>query len=497
MNLGQIRADVETELQYAPELLAWRKDVRNVVNRVYKSLARERKWPWLFRQKPLYGFPDLLVPEGATGIAFSAGAGPRHFTILRSKLRDLLGFNATSAQLLTEELQQHLTGAELDVASGNRYLGQGNWEKAPFVIERNLIVDPASGTAQLEFWLDPRANITATDGTIGTFSLRFPRIRLPADCDQLLALSDDQGNPLTALTPDQARAYLRSTTITAQYPSFLLEDGGFQPSGPDHLVPVNNFGGVRFDAHQALFARENWSFRNPFAVVASVAVGTMAIGTTTRVFLSWYYGGRFGPPSATVEFVTTAQRGIRLTGLPLLPNTTGSTEYGRQIAVFMAEDEGAFFLRGIIDDPTTTTFELLTSNTDVATMGEGLRFARWDEVYPNGPYQYIRLMPRPSKLTRFSLDYYGRPRELIEDTDAPEFEEAYHPLLVWLAAIEICTRFGQGKVLPMWAAEAARLRAGLDTRYFPQKRYEGGQKGMIGQTEIVRPTQTVDWHGDS
>lgn len=498
MNLGQIRRDVETELQYAPELEDWRKDVRQVINRVYQNLARERRWPWLHRQAAFYSLPDLLLSEGAAGITLQAGSGPRSMSLLRTALRAALGVTSVAAQTVTEYVQQQLVGAELDIASGNRYLGNGNWEKAPFVIEGLDVQSPSGGTPNLSFWLDPRANITTLDTTIGTFKLSFPRVQLPADCDALLAITDDQGNPLTNLAPEQARRYLRPTTVTAQYPSYVLEDGGFQPLAPDHLVTVNGVGGVKFDATKFLYARENWPVREPvpFAIIDSVAAGSMTVGTVVHVFVSWSYGGRWGPPSATVDFTVAAKQGFKLTGLPVLPNTTATQEYGRLLGVFVAEGEGAAFFRGFVT-ATASTFELITSNQNATSMAEGLRFARWDEEYPGGPYTYVRLLPRPTGLKRFAMEYLGRPRVLAEDTDSPEFEEAYHNLLVWLTCIEICTRFGQGKVLPLFLSNAERIRAALDTRYFPQKRYAGTQKGMIGAAETVRPTQTVDWHGDS
>lgn len=493
MNLGEIRAAVEIELQYAPELLAWRNDIRAVVNRVYQNLSRERKWPWLYRTEGFWALPDLTFPAGV----FTLSSNPRTLLLDRLQLQLVLGLTNATKGSLTEYIQLQLEGAELDIASGIRTVGDGNWERAPFVIERTNLLGPDSPVAGVfQIALDPRCSILSINGTEGPMKISFPRMRLPRDCDSLETIRDDQGQPLVPLSPELARLYLRDRTIAAQNPSYILEDGGHEATMPRALIPVNTSGGVRFDASDFLAQRENWPVRQAFTLGAGAA-GTIASGTAVRVFLSWNYAGRWGPPSPVGSLTVGGAGSVRVTGIPLLPQTSGLFEYGRRIGVFMAEGEGAFFFRGFQQSATLNTFDVLTSNDDVTAMDEGLRFARWDELYPGGPYQYVRLTPHPVGMKRYTVEYLGRPRQLVEDTDSPEFAEPFHNLVVWLACIEMCTRFGGGKVLPLFAANADRIQRQLETRYMPQVKNQGHQKGMIGQSTLARPTQTVDWHGDS
>lgn len=493
MNLAQLLTDVETELQYAPDLAKHRADFRNVINRVYQDLGRERDWPWLYRRAPLWVLPTFEVATGGGGVTLTIGGGPRSFSLPRNLFRSALGF--TSNQQLTAHLQSLLAGGQVDIASGDRTVGDGNWEKAPFVIERVQFVSPDSGATTIGFDLDPRCSISSFLGTEGNLEFSFPRHRLPNDLDELIAIRDDQGNEMRALLPQQEREYL-VRDVEGQSPAYVLEDGGFVPNEGFILGQSGSHGGAVFEHTPFNNQTENWPVRETFTVGASVAVGTMAVGTKVRLMLSWYYSGRFGPPSEVVEFTVTDQRGVRITGIPLLPQTTATHEYGRRVAVFMAEGEGAYFFRGLHTSATANTFEITEPNTSATAADVGLRLPRWDELYP-GRYQYVRLYPAPNRLVRLELEYHARPRTLVEPTDAPEFHEPYHPLLVWLAVQWLAARFADEPTLKRATFEVQRIRGALDAKY-PRPRHTGRQKGMIGRPRANRAWQPfgVNWNGD-
>ena len=483
MNLGDILERVEDELQYQPDLLEHRRDFRRVINEVYQALGRERLWPWLWRSEPMWVLPDItLVNEDVTaepGLSLVSGQF-RRFQIDKQELVALLGLGNGE---LTIYLQRLLLNAELDLADPTGRGGiNANFELAPFVIEDvdAVLPDDASDPT---ITVDPRCRVTGL-GVYGSFVIRPRRVRLPLALDSLDAILDDQGLPLPALSPRVARNHL-----DVPYPegntgaaSYVLEDGGF----------ASNQGlGNPFERQL-----ENQPFRDTFSVVA--VAGTIPSGTIVRVILSWSYAGRYGPPSRPVEFTVTDLGGVRVDSIPLLPETSGENEYGRSVAVFMAEGEGAFFLRGLHNDEAVDSFDITTPNSDLSTVTNTLRFDRWDEVYP-GTYKYVRFEPHPDEVKRFTCHYWARPRKLIEDTDEPEFEEAYHDLIVWLVCETLnMGRFGDKNALQRFTVLAARRRAALDSRYFPQQKHAGTVRGMIGTPRRTRaPFPPVDWNGDS
>ncbi len=490
MNLGQMLRRVETELQYEPDLLAHRQDFREVINEVYQALARERSWPWLWRQEPLWVLPDIEFPFADTevgGITVTpvdlVTGQPRRFEIDKQYVCSVLGIDTGA---WTIELQSRLLAAEFDLIEPlKRSEGDGTWERAPFVVEAIGAVAPDSsndGTVTL----DPRCDIDSLNGSEGEgVVIRPRRIRLPAGLDELDALLDANGVPLAFASPRTARNLL-DPNRPAGSPMVALEDGGMIAG-----EGVNQF--------ETEFAREieNWPVRERFTLTdGDPSSGDLTPGVTVRVFLSWSYAGRLGPPSEIVELVVPDSGVVKVTGIPVLPETTGVVEYGRHISVWMAEGEGAFFYQGLHTTPATATFEIDTPNSAATTVYRWTRRPRWDEQYTGSTYKYVRLYPHPSALTQLTCQFWARARQLIEDTDSPEFHEAYHDLIVWLACKQLATRYGSDGDVQRFMAHIKERRSALDARYFYPKKYNGTQRGMIGGARRTRPDDPVDWHGD-
>lgn len=500
MNLGQILARVETETQYAPELEAHRADFRQVINRVYQTLATSRRWPWLRRTAPIWQLPDMDIASGVGGVTKTVGSGGRTLDVVRSALRTSLGF--TSNQQFTVFLQLQMVGGTLDIANGDRTVGNGTWERAPFYIENLTPLQVDAGGTAITFYLDPRCDITTFVGDEGNLRFSFPRIQLPPDLDSLEAIRDDQGADLRCVTAAEERMFLRTTgpgsNTNGGGPAYVLEDQGFVPNQGFYLVQATTDGGAPYEHSAFLNNRENWALRETIACTSpNPTSGSMISGTKVKVFCCWWWGNRFGSPSNVVEYTVDDFLGVKVVGIPSLPQTTGTFEYGRRVAVFMAEGEGAFFFRGFVTSPTATTYNILTPNTSGAGADVGLRFPRYDEIVPPS-YQYVRMWPRPADVTRFEIDYWARPRVLAEDLDRPEFHEPLHELLVWLACVDLAGRFGPEAALKRFQFLRDNCQQQLETRYFPQERHAGGrQKGMIGKPSSTKPWQTIDWHGDS
>lgn len=495
MNLRQIVAAVENELQYAVETERHREDFRARVNDVYKALCRSRRWPWLYRKAALWVLPDLAIDHTLVNQPFPV-EGPRAFEISRSGL--YLAMGLTQNELTAHMLGQFANG-QLDIA--DRTQGDGNWEKAPFVIESFQVVPPDAsivGFPTLRFVLDPRAEIDSIDDTEGEWLFSFPRVQLPVELDALECIRDEDGNVLRSVTPQEERLYL-TQQLAGGTPYYVLEDYGFDMTGGFQLAAQNVHGGAAFEHTPFAYQTENWPLEETIALATlDPTTGNVAVGTVMRVFASWYYSNRFGPPSNIAEFTVDDFQGVKVTGLPVLPDTgSGTFEYGRRVAIFAAEGEGAFYFRGFVPTATATTFNITEPQTSSTAYDIGLRLPRWDELYP-GQYQYIRVNPRADTVQRLTCEYWKRPRELIQDTDVPEFHEAFHRLLVWMTVEELVGgRYGGDPAFRRLQVLREKEERALVTRYFPKEQNQERQKGMIGQMTANRPLIGVDWNGDS
>jgi hypothetical protein len=183
----------------------------------------------------------------------------------------------------------------------------------------------------------------------------------------------------------------------------------------------------------------------------AILLGATSVRASTkhRVFLSWFWSGRFGPPSNVMEVTTTDAGSIlRVSGIKPLPTSGANIEYGRRLSVWMAEGEaGAFCLKGFVTDSAASSYDIVTNNDN--PNNSQLRLPRWDEHYYDGLPKYIRIYPRPSAFARYTIEYRAFPRELIEDSDAPEIDGP-HEILAWLAAAELIEQTGR---------DASRARA--------------------------------------
>jgi hypothetical protein len=315
--------------------------------------------------------------------------------------------------------------------------------------------------------------------------VRFPRIQLPVDCEALVALRDQDGRTLEPLAPGQLRRY-QLQRDRAGAAGYVLDDGGFEPRFAPFVVPGASVGVTPVNAGQTndVYQRENMPIRQTI-VGALAAGGTLTVGSRYQAFATWWYAGRFGPPSNIVEVTpTTGNQTLSLTNLPTMP----STDYGRRLCIFLREGEGGFYLTDTLLTPTSSTRSI------TATFGGGaaLRPTRWDEVY-QGLYQYIRVYPRPTEMQRLELEYRARPRDLIEDSDVPDIP-GDHDVLVWLTVAHLVHGVGGNATGAFVMAD--KFRQSLLAHTHPQTRHNLFQRGQVGLQRTTIPwVDSVDWQG--
>lgn len=458
MNVDEIATRVGEQLDFEPDLVRYKREVRNRIDAVYSGLCVHSRWPWLQRQAVLLALPDVTIPNGSLAVATS-----RSFSVTAAALIAAGLYPAEDAGAF-RELQGAMVGGELDLVDRSlRALGNGNWEEAPFIIDR---ITPSATTAQ--FFADPRCSMTAITGTEGSFSLRFPRQLLPADVDELTAVLDEEETPLRALSTEEAiDRFVRRRPVnepTAGRPIAYTPDDSAEIRLPSMVSPAMS----ELDTNQGardFYSRSNLPIReDPPFVATPVNTGSNALlaNTRYRFCICWWYAGRFGPPSKVVEITTTGtMKAVTLSDLPVL----SSIQYGRNIAVFVAEgDSGPFILEGFQLVQTTATRDI-TTRPDA--LNEPWRSVRLDEVYPGGPYQYLRLWPRTNVLREMRVKYHARPRRLLSVNDEPEFKMPFHEYLVWATCMDIAEKHGSAAAAQRWQEKAKLWLDRLSSFYQP------------------------------
>jgi hypothetical protein len=468
MNLGQIRQAVENETRHFPDLPSHRADLNAVINRVYTAFCNSRTWSFMQRTALLHSFPDLSLPNAS--VSGNLLLGPR--ALILPELYDLpVPMYRATAQ--SDYFDTLLVGAEFGLAADSVVQG-------PWVIEQ-VISRSVAGVSGPIVALDPRADFSGGKPS-GDFVIRFPRLQLPPDVMTVLSLDSDDGRPIRSLSPIEQRRHLNPADANRPSTSgWFLEDFGHE----NRIAPVHIDLFLDSTSRSPFVSqREVWPVRETIGLTFSEASGTptaeqIPADTRVRVFACWFWAGRFGPPSNIVEDTTSGDiNTVTVTGLPQLSPGETTIQYGRRVAIFMAEGEGAFFLRAFHNNPNSQTQTILTRN--VAGNAEpGLRFPRYDEIVPPGSYKFIRITPRPAALERVSLSYQAHPRQLIEDTDAPEIPDN-HEILVWLALADLLASPRYNGAPQMALAMVDRYMRPLEIAYYPQGRYPI-RRGMVDQ----------------
>jgi hypothetical protein len=481
-NVVELCDDLDNALQYAPDLLTYERNKRRVLSDVYTELASSQPWPWLYKTDPLYALPDVALTNAQIALV-----GPRTFDINAAVLEDT--FYSSDDTDAYDVFQDLLCGAELGLEDRTlREGGVGNWAFAPFVIEN---VDTSSAS-NVRIYLDPRCNITSLHSSLGDYVIRFPRARLPARCDRVIGITDDEDRPLTNMSDSLFRQYIADPDLTGSIPTHWLPDTGVH-SGLPWLMGHTGVPGAVTGANESVRDTKNQPiYESPPFVAAAANTGANALlaETTYRLAICWVYAGRYGPFSEVVEVTTTStNKAINLTALPTQNNGAAGTDLvgdsGRRISIWIAEgDHGPWFEASLQQTAIDTTATIATRPT-IATLPQALR--RREEIYPGGPYQYIRLWPRTDATRKMKLTYLAKPTRLVSNVDEPELPEQFHKLLVSMTVVEMIRRFNAGSsILSMHEAMVAKGMRNLNNRYLPM--IAGPlQKGLWGSVPANGP----------
>jgi hypothetical protein len=491
--LAELVTAVMDELRYASTVLAQEKEIKRAISLAYQELAEERAWSWLNKTTTLWMIPDLTVANGDL-----TRLNDRSFAVTQGVIRAAIG--TEDALLGIDEFDFHrmsLTGAEFDLADlTKRSLGSGVWGRAPFEVE--YVRGTGVGT-QEQFWLDPRCRIAAITGNEGSFSFRFPRYRLPADCSRVERIHHWADRvPLTALD-EESGAMLRPTT-GSRPTHFWMDTVGLQPRRVPNDYPIlaldeQDNAAMNDDA----FGRRNrapadhlWSVSSPNGIVDTTKFpnGQYEIG------IAWWYGNRWSPMSVKSLEVDHSEGygNIETAMLPtMMTGGVASEQYGRRLATFASYEGGPFYL---IAQNGTAAFTGGAITQNPLVLHNPGTWRRHDEMYPPEGYQYVRVWPRPEVLTRFEVKYIARPRNLLGDGDVPELP-TNHDVIVYRAALRLMNRNDQGDAFVRTLRLERQAYARMCRRYGVEPHLRS-TRGMIDDPAGLSswPTPNLNYNGD-
>lgn len=423
MNLAEIRQRVFDQMDFDPDLQQYRDSVVRRLNDHYFRISDSAHW--LFQQKEstiqlrkdIDGSATVQITNNPLG-----NSNYRHFH--------------SSGGIFTAEME----GQTLIDTTNNT---------------EHTIVRVYSGS-----YLFIKDNWAGPTGATSAFKIRFDRLKLPADCIEVLGYvdrADDRGRLLQIERKREEYAYLDRDNSGDAY--VIIEDDSFFG-----LTPINK----------------------PVLTLGSSAGGGTADlldNTEYEYFYTLKAEGREGPASQKVSLTTGTSSKITISNVD---KTQYWTESGKTLSYFDSGITKLLYRRDKTNNSPAELIAILTESETTheddqlfyglvgidAELGTGATFqvtlsSPADRIIYNesGPRQHIRVHYTPSVDKLLNIRYHYRPQKLIADHDSPKWPAQYHHLLVYAVLEDMFLQMQATDQAQVFRLRAEELLVQMRRRY--------------------------------
>ena len=378
MNINEIRQRIFDQMDFNPNLQQYRDSVVRRINDHYLQICDTAHWLFLQKESTIQLRKEVV------------GSSDNKITV-PSNTRRIEAFDTTKFAF-TKEME-----------------GQTLISTSPSEVEHKIVRVYSNGVMFIDSDFGSGAGVGIT-----SFKIRFDRQLLPADCIEVLGYVDrnaDRGRLFQIERKREEYAYLdRDSTGDSLV---IVEDETFEG-----LVPINN----------------------P-TLATSGTSGTLSTHTKYEYKYTIYSEGREGPASEATFITTSTSTSINVTTIDntgwYASSAASRTDSGIAKYLYRRDitNDGPWLLIAILES-TTTSYEDTKLYPDTIGYRELQNFAyksikdyiHFDE---SGPRQYVRFWYTPSDDKEIHIRYHRRPKQLVNDNDAPVFPKQYHIILVY------------------------------------------------------------------
>ena len=461
MNLKEIREEINSALDYNPELRQYDDRLTRVINRHYLQISSQ--YQWLFMQK-------------------------RHVFILR---QDIKGSSTDT-----------LTTAGSRLVSLPTTIGAGIKNLPSDIVGQTLVIDNAEYL--ITHLRDARTfivDVPPPAGTHTSWTIKYVTYPMPRDSVEILGIMD-RGIKIndTASYTDGINTDSTTTTLTGPNRGrFMFLDARKE----ENLYLDRSDTGEPFVSIEEMHSNLRPPDFAPFAEALEdteelLDTDFYAINDATYEYCyTFQYAGKESPPSPVVS-VTIPSSGKYSIRVKKLMNTTAtysdsslSSATGRykkiyrRVAVKPSDISSADFRRidkgmgpwrhvatvkegrlNYIDNFKELTDNTVMTGTDfdskISPSGDLFDSSHLNEI---GPRQYLRFWYTPKDDYPVEARYHRRPLRLVNDSDCPEWPVQYHSYLVYAALKDICLQHGMSTYSQLYEARALQLMERMKSKY--------------------------------
>jgi len=450
VNLRDLRDEINSALDYNPDLKQYDDNLTRVINRHYLQVSSQ--YQWLFMQK-------------------------RALLMLRADI------DGSSTDTLTST-GTHVVTLPITEGAGIKNLPED-------IVGQTLVVNNA--TFQItrqhnarEFVVDQQV----PSGTYTSWTIRYNSYPMPRDSVEVLGVMD------RGITTTETISFESDSTTTTQ----TAPNRGrfmFLDARKEEYLYLDRVGtGDPFVSVEEMHAN-----LPPPDFAPSLRLKTAGGGLTSVVRNATYeycytflYAGMESPPSPVASLDTTTDESDSIVVLIeklmdtsaklLTPSNTGRVKkiYRRFSRDNVSDVPTSRLVSGMgpwrhiatvgesttsfIDDADELTDKTVAGETSydgyVDPSGELFRVDRLNEI---GPRQYLRFWNTPNSDYFVEARYHRRPFRLVNDADAPEWPVQYHHYLVYAALKDICMQHGMTSNSQLYDGRAKELMERMKSKY--------------------------------
>jgi len=481
VNLKEIREEINSALDYNPDLKQYSDNIARVVNRHYLQISSQ--YQWLFMQN-----------------------------------RKLLQLRAD----ITGDSTSKLTGDGTHLVTLPSTTGAGVINLPPDIVGKTLVNTDDGATYQITAFIDSRRFLVDDifpSGELTTWKIEFVKYPMPRDCIEVLGIMD------RGITTKETLSFQSdSTTTTMTAPNegrFMFLDARKE----ENLYLDRSDTGNPFVSVEEMHDNIQSPDYPPtiFNVIKEEGFLPRVIAPYRIEYCyTFIYAGMEGPPSEVVAVdLDPSQIGpvpsknfsptdIRIEGdgtsgltvslrriMRTVSHALGSTDNNgrmkklyRRIVFsdeYLSHPSAADYVMGagawrhvatlasleteyvdkgreIIGD--TTAEDPLDSgdpgDSFIDPAGDTFRLDRLNE---SGPRQYLRFWNTPKSDYVVEVRYHKRPYRLVKDSDAPEWPPQYHHYLVYAALRDICMQHGMLNHSSLYERRADEMLEAMKAKY--------------------------------
>ena len=484
MNLKEIREEINSALDYNPDLKQYSDNIARVVNRHYLQISSQ--YQWLFMQN-----------------------------------RNLLQLRAD----ITGDSASKLTGDNTHLVTLPRTTGAGIINLPPDIVGKTLVNNDDGAEYRITAFIDSRrffVDDIFPSGDLTNWTIKYKKYPMPRDCIEVLGIMD------RGITTKETLSFSSdSTTTTMTAPNegrFMFLDARKEENlYLDRSDTGNPFVSVE-EIHDNIQSPDY-----PPTIVNRIKTGVGNLPLVVAPYRIEYcytfiYAGMEGPPSEVVavdlnpsQFPSKESFGtdsslldVVLIGDPGRPPNIELRRIMRTVSHNLSEADNngrmkKLYRRIVFSDeylshPGATNYvmgagawrhiatlaSLETTYTDYGNEITGAETVedpldsgspgdsavdlagdtfRLDRLNESGPRQYLRFWNTPKSDYMVEVRYHKRPYRLVKDADAPEWPPQYHHYLVYAALRDICMQHGMLNHSQLYEGRADEILAAMKAKY--------------------------------